>query len=144
MDKNRLFKILARAKTCEVTELGFIIEKKYPISVIKKPQKVLAMIKIRESVRDSDFYLGELLSCEAMVEIEGKKGIGVTMGDDYTKVLSMAIIDAADNAKLPEYEAKIIPALLLLEEKQTAQIEKENGMYLKTMVNFSSMDSEAV
>jgi len=133
---------MAHAPAEKVIALSRTIEDLYIVKVLKKPQKVLAMIRIKESVKNSDFYLGELLACEAMVEIEGKKGVAVTMGDDYDKVLSMAVIDAADNARLPEMSSKIKPTLLVLEQVRLAQVEKENGMYLKTMVNFKSMDSE--
>ena len=57
----------------------------------------------------------------------------------YEKTLSMAIIDAACNAKLFEKEA----LLLELEQEQISKEEKENAMFMKTMVNFNSMDSEA-
>ena len=142
MDKNRLFRIMAHAPAESVIALGQIIENGYTVKVLKEPQKALAMIRIRESVKNSDFYLGELLTCEAMVEIEGKKGVAVTMGDDFSKVLSMAVVDAADNAGLPELKRQIEPALLNLERQWIQRIEQENGMYLKTMVNFQSMDSE--
>ena len=61
------------------------------------------------------------------------------MGDDFDKTLSMAIIDAAYNADLFEEES----VLLELEKEQISKEEKENAMFMKTMVNFHSMDSEA-
>lgn len=144
MDKNRLFQIMAHAPGPVLIQLAGIIEQSYQTKVIKEPQKTLAMITIRESVKNSNFYLGELLSCEAMVEINGKKGVAVTMGDDYPKVLAMAVIDAAHNAVLPEFSKQIEPALTALEQEQNRQKEQENGMYLKTMVHFESMDGEGV
>lgn len=144
MDKNRLFRIMAHGSDSTLIQLSNLIEQSYKVTVIKKPQKTLAMITIRESVKNSDFYLGELLSCEAMVEINGNKGVAVTMGDDYPKVLAMAVIDAAQNAGLPEFKQQVEPALLAMEQQQNKLKEQENGMYLKTMVNFQSMDGEGV
>ncbi len=144
MEKDRLFRIMVHSPAGVLTALSMEIENAYDVKVIKAPQKVLAMIRIRECVRDSEFYLGELLSSEAMVEINGSKGVAVTMGDDYAKVFAMAVLDAADNASLPEFASRIEPELILMESRIQKDRERENGMYLKTMVNFHSMDSEAL
>lgn len=50
----------------------------------------------------------------------------------------MAVVDAACNKGCFEDEN----VLLKLEEEQIILEEKENGMFMKTMVNFHSMDSE--
>lgn len=60
MEKKRLFKILSKAESEKVAELGKKIRDKYPVTVIKKPEKTLAMIKMREPVQNSLFYLVEL------------------------------------------------------------------------------------
>ena len=75
---------------------------------------------------------------EAMVEVEGQKGIAVLMGDQFEKTLDMAVIDAAVNAGVFTHEAE----LEALEKQQMEKLEKENAMFLKTMVNFHSMDAE--
>lgn len=69
--------------------------------------------------------------------MNGVNGTAVAMGDDYDKTLAMAIIDAAYNGNLFADET----VLLELEKEQIAREEKENAMFMKTMVNFKSMDS---
>lgn len=137
MEKRRMFKILSKADREIVIGLADEIKKIYQIIVVKEPQKGLAMIKMREPVKESLFYLGEVIVTEATVSIDGVNGTAVAMGDDYEKTLAMAIIDAAYNADIFDKENTLIE----LEKEQICKIEKENAMFLKTMVNFQSMDS---
>jgi len=139
MDKKRLSRILARADRRCVAELSADIQKTYIPLIIKEPGKTLTMIKMREPARESLFYLGEVIVCEAAVEIGGVKGVAVAMGDDAEKTLDMAIIDAAVNKGV----FTGMDQLIELEKEQNDRIMRENAMHLKTMVNFQSMDTEA-
>ena len=49
MEKKRLFKILSKAESEKVAELGKKIRDKYPVTVIKKPEKTLFCSFIIES-----------------------------------------------------------------------------------------------
>ena len=139
MDKKRLTKILAKADKADVAALSADIQKIYRPVVVKEPEKTLAMVKIREPVRQSLFYIGEVIVCEALVEIDGARGIAALMGDDAEKTLDMAIIDAAVNKGV----FSGMDTLIELERKQADRVERENAMFLKTMVNFESLDQEA-
>lgn len=60
MNKKRLFQILARADREEVIQLGKKVQQEcYSVTVVKQPEKTLTMIKMREPVKNSLFYLGE-------------------------------------------------------------------------------------
>ncbi|MCL1793083.1 MAG: phosphonate C-P lyase system protein PhnG [Oscillospiraceae bacterium] len=139
MDKKRFTKILAKADKKIIAELSAEIQKICSPVIIKEPGKTLAMIKMREPVKESLFYLGEVIVCEAIVEIEGVKGAAVLMGDDAKKTLDMAIIDAAANKGV----FTGMDRLAELEKGQNDFAMRENAMHLKTMVNFQSMDTEA-
>lgn len=141
MNKKRLFKVMSKATSKEVEKLSDKIKKNKNnnIIIIKEPGKTLTMIKMREPVKNSLFYLGEVIVSEAVVELNKTKGIGVVMGDDFDKALNMAIIDAAVNEGIFED----IDDLVELEKKQQQKEEKENAMHLKTMVSFNSMHTEA-
>lgn len=139
MEKRRLFKIMSKADRSAVIELADKIRKSHELVVIKEPEKALAMIKMREPVKESLFYLGEVIVTESTVSVDGVSGTAVAMGDDFEKTLSMAVVDAACNKGCFEDEN----ILLKLEEQQIILEEKENAMFMKTMVNFHSMDSEA-
>ena len=136
MDKKRLTKILARADRHDIASLSAEVRKTHRPVIVKEPTKTLTMIKMREPVKQSLFYIGEVIVCEAMVELDGVKGIAVTMGDDVEKTLDMAVIDAAVNKGV----FTGTNTLLELEKEQDERIMRENAMHLKTMVNFESMD----
>lgn len=139
MEKRRFFRILSKADAKTVDELAAKIRRNHKIVVVKEPQKTLAMIKMREPVRESLFYLGEVQVCEAMVELDGVRGLAVAAGDDFEKTLNMAILDAACNGGVFADEER----LFALEREQLEREQKENAMHLKTMVSFHSMDGEA-
>lgn len=139
MLKKRLTKIMSLSPREEVLDLAEIIVDKYPVKLIKKPAKTLVMLKMRETVAGSEFYLGELLACEAMVEIENKKGMALTAGDDFAKVQAMAVVDAAFNAGLPEV-AKITEELLKMEEEVNSRERKRFGKDRQSMVQFRIME----
>jgi len=139
MDKKRLTKILAKADRSVVVSLSADIQKAHRPVIVKEPGKTLTMIKMREPVKQSLFYIGEVIVCEAAVEIDDVQGIAVLMGDDVEKTLDMAIIDAAINKGIFDG----MDTLLELEKEQNDLVMRENAMHLKTMVNFESMDQEA-
>jgi len=139
MDKRRLTKVLVRADKSEVAALAALIKKTYRPVIVKGPGKTLTMIKLRDPVKQGVFYIGEVIVCEATVEIDGVQGISVLMGDDIEKTLDMAIIDAAANKGVFNDFVKLAE----LEENQNKREMQEYVMTLKTMVNFDSMDQEA-
>lgn len=139
MNKRQLSKILAKASLEQVRKLAEEIKESHEITVVKAPEKSLTMIKMRDPVKETLFYLGEVIVSEAIVDLDGAKGTAVLMGDDFDKVLNMAVIDAACNKGVfARYDV-----LEQLEAEQNRRTEQENALFLNTMVNFHSMDSEA-
>ena len=96
------------------------------------------MIKMREPVGASLFYLGEVLCTECMVELNNTKGLCVIIGDDFEKALNCAIIDAAVNACVKETD-KIFTELESLAQSQQNSRKHMNGEIMKSRVNFSTM-----
>lgn len=142
MNKKELFRIMAAADGSILRELAQPLAAKYGVSMVKEPAKTLAMIKLREPVQNSLFYLGEALVCDAVVELGGTKGTAVVLGDDFDKVRAMAVIDAAFNKKVAE-TAELITVLERLAARRQKELELENGLYAKTIVDFQSMDQES-
>ena len=139
MNKNKLFYVLNLTESSEVIGFCKQFERKYDITAIKKPQKTLIMLKIRESAKNSLFYAGEALACECMVRIGDVKGFAAALGDDLKKVYSMAVIDAALNAGLPEREL-IIKTLRFWESKIAEKHAADSRLIMSTKVNFSVME----
>lgn len=139
MEKKRLSQILAKADAATVAALAEVYRAAYDLTVIKAPHKTLTMVQLREPVKSSLFYAGEVIVTEAVVSLDGTRGIAVIMGDDFEKTLNMAILDAAHNSGLLTDEA----TLRDLEADQLVQEQRDNALHLKTMVRFNSMDTEA-
>ena len=89
-------KVLCQSSGQWVVDLIRPVMDKYPVRVLRKPAKTLVMIKMRETVAKAQFYLGEMLACEAMVELEGKKGFALMMGDDTQKAMAAAVLQALE------------------------------------------------
>ena len=53
MEKKELFRIMAAADGSMLRELAQPLAEKYGVSVVKAPAKTLAMIKLREPVKNS-------------------------------------------------------------------------------------------
>ena len=141
MKKKELFRIMAAADGSILRELAQPLAEKYGVSVVKEPAKTRAMIKLREPVKNSLFYLGEALVCDTVVELGGTKGTAVVLGDDFDKVSAMAVIDAAFNRQVSELE-ELTAVLHRLALRQQQEHELENGLYAKTIVDFQTMDQE--
>ena len=139
MEKNRLTRILAKADGQIIASLSADIQKTHSPVVVKEPSNALAMIKMRDPVKQGLFYIGEVIVCEATVEIDGVKGVAVTMNEGAGKTLDIAIIDAAINMGVFDGWNTLIS----LEKEQNDLLMRENAMHMKTMVNFESIDKEA-
>jgi len=111
----------------------------YPVKVIEKPHNGLVMIKTIEGVKNSLFYLGELLITECKVQIGTAIGIGIVKGDERELAFHLAVIDAAYNLCLPE-TASWQESLLLEEARIAKDKEQTTSQILKTQVNFETMD----
>lgn len=140
MKKERLSRILSRADRNFILNAAAEIQKSHSARIIKGPAKTLMMIKMREPVRESLFYMGEVLVTECILDVDGVRGMAVTMGDDSERTVACAVIDAAFNAAFPEVQ-DLEKKLIDLEARQLQRIQKENALFHGTEVNFSSMDS---
>lgn len=138
LKKKVLFHILSMADREDVISVSKRISDNYSVISVRPAQKTLAMLKVREPVSASLFYLGEMLCSECMVEINGVKGFAVLAGDDFDKVTAAAVIDSALNAGLPEKD-EIEKEIFLLEKKQRDSRKNMNAAIMKSKVNFSVM-----
>ena len=139
MKKNDLFRVMNFTEKSEIIELSAKIEDRYNVLLLKAPQKMLVMLKVRESARNSLFYAGEALACECLVKLEGNKGFAASLGDDTEKVRAMAVIDAVMNSELPE-RSIVSEALINWEKVLTAKRAYEARIAMSTKVDFNIME----
>lgn len=139
MTKKEISAILSRATREEVEAIAEPWKETEQIEIIKQPQKTLVMVKVRESVGQSLFYLGEVLATECMVTVNGEKGFSVMAGDDFDKTLSAAVIDGLLNNKEASKQQCIMEKLTALAKRQQEGRARMNAEILKSKVNFNVM-----
>lgn len=141
MTKKELSRILEYATVQDLGEMAKRIIEHHNISVIKKPAKTLVMVKVKEPVKSSEFFLGEVLATDCIVEVDGMKGVSVMMGDDFAKAEYAAVIDAAHTADLKEYK-NCVGKLIQLDRERLTQIRKDAHIFRNTQVNFKSLEDK--
>jgi alpha-D-ribose 1-methylphosphonate 5-triphosphate synthase subunit PhnG len=139
MDKLTLSRILAFA---DRAKLGALAEKAVSgreVLLLKKPEKTMILLEIREPVKQSRFYLGEALAAHCVVEIDGVRGASVQLGDDMEKTLSAAILDAAHTGKFPGFKLAE-DELLELEASRVAEAAEAASVVRATQVRFHVLE----
>jgi len=139
MKRRRRTEILIQGNPGLAKHFAEKIIKRYPYQEILAPAYGLTMMKMRETAKNSLFYMGEVLITEAKAEVNQQIGIGIVVGMKDELARDLAIIDAAYKAQLPE--TKEWEEALLQEEQaiQEAKIKKQDEI-LKTKVQFETMD----
>lgn len=90
--------ILANSSEEDVSRLAFFVLEEYTASKIKLlsgPQRGLVMLRVRETVANSQFNAGEILVTEVRLELDGQFGYGIVIGDSPGRALGVALVDAA-------------------------------------------------
>ena len=140
MNRRKRTEILIDGSRSFAKKLASEIEHSYDVHMLSEPQHALTMIKMRETAKNSLFYLGEVLVTETKVQINNALGIGIVVGTDETLSYELAVIDAAYQANL--METAHWESLFEEEEKRILENKeiKERAI-LKTKVNFEMMDA---
>ena len=143
MDKLTLSRILAFA---DPAKLGALAEKAAAgkdVLLLKKPEKTMILLKIREPVKGSRFYLGEALAAHCVVEIDGVRGASVQLGDDMEKTLSAAVLDAAHTGNFPGFEL-VEGELMELDASRVAEAAEVASAVRATQVRFHILGDKEV
>ncbi|KGR79329.1 phosphonate C-P lyase system protein PhnG [Ureibacillus manganicus] len=114
------------------------IVERYEVQEIQPPRQGLTMIKLRESAKNSLFYIGEVLITETKVKVGNSFGTGIVMEENENLSRALAIIDAAYKENLPETVAWL-QLLKDLEQKLQYEMEKVKCSIERTKVHFDTM-----
>ena len=120
------------------------IEQACDVEVLDAPREELDMVKVRESARNSLFYLGEALMCSCRVRIADTMGFGYLLGSKRNAAYNLALIDAAFSSgeafeRMSKWEQRIEKEARRQREKQA----KDRALIERTRVDFSTMDGDA-
>jgi alpha-D-ribose 1-methylphosphonate 5-triphosphate synthase subunit PhnG len=92
------YQILANSSEEQVCRLASIVLQTYASSQVKLlsgPQRGLVMLRVRETVANSQFNAGEILVTEVRLELDGQFGFGMVIGDNPRRAMAVALVDAA-------------------------------------------------
>ena len=101
------------------------------------------MCQVRETARNSRFYLSEVLVTESRVRIGEADGLGVLVGTDAAHARALAVIDAAyamdpAPACLAELERRVEEARAAMFERVAAQ----DALTYVSRVEFDEMSGQ--
>jgi len=139
MDKQTLSRISTYTKTEILCSLAEKVCGNREWVFLKKPEKTMILLSVKEPVKQSIFYLGEMLAVHCIVELSGVRGTAVIKGDDFIKVEAAALLDAAHSGNFAEFTF-IEPELLNLEEERQNECKKLSSSVKKTQVNFHVLE----
>jgi len=87
--------ILARADAARIKALAEVaLPSLGPIEVVTS-RTGLVMLPLRDTVKGTDFFLGEVLVAEAHIRAGDLDGYGMVTGRDLERAMAMAVLDLA-------------------------------------------------
>lgn len=131
-------KLLIEVGKSEAVEMANEIIERYEVIEIQPPRQGLTMVKLRESAKNSLFYIGEVLITETKVKIGNSYGTGIVMEENDSLSRALAIIDAAYMENLPETDGWL-QVFKELEQKLQFEMEKVKCSIERTKVHFDTM-----
>ena len=118
--------VLVEGGPARALELASLVEAEVSPEDIVTAHQGLVLCQVRETARNTRFYLTEVLVTESRVRIGDADGLGVLMGTDAAHARALAVIDAAyamDPAPscLVELERRIEEVRAAVSERAVAQ-----------------------
>lgn len=129
---------------CDLEQLkSFVteLERQHQIEVIQEPGICLTMVRAEDSLEHQEFYLGEALTTECEVAVDGTAGTGLCLGEEPVRGYCLAVIDALirKEGKNPE---SVESFLSKHREILIAKEAKEQELIMKTRVDFKLMEQD--
>src|SRR5262245_30840030 len=127
--------VLCECELAPLQDLVLRLEQKHQIAIVKEPSLCLTMIRAEDSLDQQEFHLGEALTTECEVSVDGHAGYGVCLGDEPVRGYCLAVIDALTQhgqAPAAEVDPFIETHRRLIAERET----EEFNLVLRTQVDF--------
>ena len=137
MQRAERTKLLIEVGRQEAMDMAKMICEQYEVIDIQEPRAGLVMVKMRESAKQSLFYIGEVLVTEAKVKVGDAFGLGIVREEEPVFARALAVIDAAYNGNFaPQEWATIFTNLsqrLETEQQQTKRSIERTKVQFDTM-----------
>ena len=133
--------ILCECELGPLEEFVASLEGQFQIKIARMPSICMTMIQAEDSVEFQPFYLGEALTTECEVIINGQKGYGICLGDEPLRSYCIGFIDAI--TQLSDVDLEPVHRFL---KEQGALIERanklENTYIQRSKVDFKLMEQD--
>ena len=132
--------VLCECDLAPLEELVTELEQRHQVTMVKQPSVCLTMIRAEDSLEKQEFYLGEALTTECEVSVDGAAGYGVCLGEEPVRGYCLAVVDALRHGAAPPPE---IDAFVARQGEAVAEREKrEFNLILRSQVDFKLMEQE--
>lgn len=127
---------------CDLEPLKHLIsglEQSYQIEIRKEPSVCLTMVPAEDSLEKQKFYLGEALTTECEVMVDGRPGFGLCLGEEPVRAYCIAVVDAllhGDGSASSEIDAFLLEHGRLV----ACRDQDEFDLILQTQVDFKLME----
>lgn len=129
---------------CALPELqGFVelLEARHDVRILREPALCLTMIRAEDSLEGQEFFLGEALTTECEVVVDGVSGHGLVLGEEPVRAYCIAVVEALLRAGGPD--ASAIETFLAAQADAVAAAEKaECALILGSQVDFKLMEQD--
>lgn len=116
------------------------LESAHAVTVLKPPSACLTMLRAADSLEHQEFFLGEAVTTECEVAVDGHPGYGVCLGDEPQRSYCLAVVDALRHAEL---DAAPLAVFLAQQHAVLAAREAdEAALVARTLVDFKLMEQE--
>jgi alpha-D-ribose 1-methylphosphonate 5-triphosphate synthase subunit PhnG len=133
--------VLCECDLAPLQRLVGALEQRHTVVIVKEPSVCLTMVRAEDSLDRQEFYLGEALTTECEVAVDGHTGHGVCLGDEPVRGYCLAVVDALMHAGVPV--PPDIEAFLAAERERIASADAEEfDLVLRTQVDFKLMEQE--
>ncbi|HEV3412884.1 MAG TPA: phosphonate C-P lyase system protein PhnG [Puia sp.] len=117
------------------------LEQEYAVTVVRQPAVCMTMVQTEDSVEGQPFYLGEALTTECELQVDGQAGLGLCLGDEPLRCYCIAFVDAV--LLLADRNLERVEAFL--EQQGTAiarQQQVEYNHIQRTKVDFKLLEND--
>jgi len=129
---------------CELATLQRFVEQletRHDIKVVKAPGICLTMVRAEDSLEKQEFFLGEALTSECEVAVDGITGHGLCLGEEPIRAYCLAVCDALLHGGR-EIPTELESFIAEQREKVAARDTEEFNHILRSHVDFKLMEQD--
>ena len=130
--------ISATLSRCRLSELEPFVNRvcdTQQVDILEEPSGAMVMMKHRDPLEKTPFFLGEVFVTQCTVKVSGHIGYGCVTGHDLQRALYAAICDAVWGSDLPLKE-ELYRAVRSAQASLDEDDRRQNAMVAGTRVDF--------